>query len=185
MTSTTNTSSATGCGGEDAFVVAGEQRPIDAEREPDTRGRRAAERFDEAVVAAAAAEGVLRRVEGAALELEDGAAVVVEAAHQLRFDRERNVERPQAGEHRLEVRGGVVAVELGDLRRGGDVRLVDLALRVEHPERIAFERRPALLAQRVAALREVLAERVDVAARSSGSPRLLTISVTCCRPRRA
>ena len=58
---------------------------------------RATEGFDEAVVATAAAEGVLRGVEGAALELEDGAAVVVEPAHQFRLDGKRDVEGPQAG----------------------------------------------------------------------------------------
>ena len=48
--------------------------------------------FDEAVVATAATERVLRRVERAALVLEDRAAVVVEAAHETRLDGERDVE---------------------------------------------------------------------------------------------
>ena len=70
--------------------------------------------FDETVVATAAAERVLRRVERAALELERGAAVVVEAADELAVDRERDVEGAQAGLHGVEVRGRVVAVEVGD-----------------------------------------------------------------------
>ena len=85
-------------GGEHALVVAGEQRAVEPEGEADAGCRRAAERLDEPVVAATAAEGVLGRVERAALELEDRAAVVVEAAHQLRLDGERDVERPQTGE---------------------------------------------------------------------------------------
>ena len=84
MVSTTNTSSADGRRSEHALVVAGQQRAVEAEGEADAGRRRAAERLDQAVVATAAAEGVLRRVERAALELERGVAVVVEPAHQRR-----------------------------------------------------------------------------------------------------
>ena len=69
--------------GEHALVVAGQQRAIEAEREADAVRRRPAERLDQAVVAPAAAERVLRRVERAALELERRVPVVVEAAHEL------------------------------------------------------------------------------------------------------
>ena len=65
---------------EHALVVAGEQGAVEAEREPDAVRRRAAQRLDQTVVATAAAERVLRRVERAALVLERGATVVVEAA---------------------------------------------------------------------------------------------------------
>ena len=60
--------------------------------------------LDEAVVAAAAADGVLRRVERVGRELERGAAVVVEPAHERGVDVERDAERVQAVLHRGEVR---------------------------------------------------------------------------------
>ena len=99
VVSTTNTSTAVvGCG-EHALVAARQQRAVDAEREADARRGRAAEILDEAVVAAAAAERVLGRVERAALELERRAAVVVEPAHEPHVDRERDAEVVQPRLH--------------------------------------------------------------------------------------
>ena len=110
VVSTTNTSTRTVGRLEHALVVARQQRAVDAEREPDARRRRAAEVLDETVVATAAAERVLRRVERAALELERRAAVVVEAAHEPRVDRERDAERVSPRLHAGEVRGGGVGL---------------------------------------------------------------------------
>ena len=62
--------------------VGGEQEPLDADPEPDAGCRRAAHVLRELVVAAAAAERVLRGIERVARELERGARVVVEAAHE-------------------------------------------------------------------------------------------------------
>jgi hypothetical protein len=110
--------------GEHAFVVARQQRAVEAEREADASGGRATERLDEAVVATAAAERVLRRVQGAALELERGVAVVVETAHELGIDGERDAERREPGLDGSEVCRRLGAVELGDLRCSGDERSI-------------------------------------------------------------
>ena len=80
------------------------------------RGR-AAHLLDEAVVAPAAADRVLGRVERLAGELEGGASVVVEAAHQAGREDEGDAERRQAALDRLEVRGGGVGQVVGHHRR--------------------------------------------------------------------
>ena len=133
---------------EHAFVVAGDQRSVEAQGEADAVGGRATQRLDQAVVAAAAAQCVLRRVERAALILEGRVPVVVEPAHQLGVDRERDAERGEPGLHRGEVGGGAVAVELGEARCAGDQRSILRPLRVEHSQRVLLHRRPALVAER-------------------------------------
>ena len=138
-----------GDGREHALVVARQQRAIDAEGEADARRRRPAQRLDEAVVAAAATERVLRRVERAAGELERGAQVVVEAAHEPGLDDVRDAEGVEAVAHGGEVLGRLLAPEVGDLRRGGDQRGVLRALGVEDAQRVALQRRPALGAELV------------------------------------
>ena len=65
VVSTTNTSTATR-GGEHILVVAGQQGAVEAEGEAEPGVGGSAERFDEAVVAAAAADGVLRTSSGPA-----------------------------------------------------------------------------------------------------------------------
>ena len=64
---------------------------------------RPAERLDQAVVAAAAADGVLRRLERRGRVLERGAGVVVEAPHQAGVDAVGHAERLEAGLHPVEV----------------------------------------------------------------------------------
>ncbi|CAB4719223.1 unannotated protein [freshwater metagenome] len=71
---------------EDALGVTLEQGPVDAEREADARGARAAEVLDQTVIATAAANSVLRRLERRTDELERGLAVVVETPHERRTD---------------------------------------------------------------------------------------------------
>ena len=105
VVSTTNTSTERSAAREHALVVARDQRAVEAEGEADAGRRRAAERLDETVVATAATERVLGRVERAAGELERGAPVVVEAAHERGVDRERDAEAVEAVLHRVEVRG--------------------------------------------------------------------------------
>jgi hypothetical protein len=164
VTSTTKASSTTGSACEHTLVVARQQRAVDTERKPDTGRGGPSERFDEPVVASTAAECVLCGVERAALDLEDRSPVVVEAANEFRLDRERDVEGPKPREHRGEVSGRVVAVEVGDLRCGGDVRLVGVTLRVEYPQWVAHQGGTALFAQRIARGGEVVAQGLDVAA---------------------
>ena len=120
VVSTTNTSTRAVGRREHTLVVAGEQRAVEAEREADARRRRTAERLDQAVVATAAAERVLRRVERAALVLERRVPVVVEAAHEPRVDRERDAEVGQPCCTAVEVGGGVRRCRTRRSRRGGD-----------------------------------------------------------------
>ena len=71
-----------------ALLVAHDQKqPLDSHRIPDGRRRLAAEHLDQTVVAASAAEGVLRAELAPVSEhLEQRAAVVVEAAHEAGFE---------------------------------------------------------------------------------------------------
>ena len=71
-------------GGEDTFGVASEEDAVDAQGEADARGGGTTEILDQAVVPAAAANGVLGGGEGIGGELERGSGVVVEAAHKAR-----------------------------------------------------------------------------------------------------
>ena len=73
--STTKTSSRRVAGGEHALVVAGEQDALDAEREADAGRGRAAERLDQAVVAAAAADAFWAASSVPPCELERSCAV--------------------------------------------------------------------------------------------------------------
>ena len=170
VVSTTNTSTPVGGRREDALVVAGEQRAVDAEREADARRRRAAERLDEPVVAAAATERVLGRVERAALELERGVAVVVEPADELQVDRERDAERGRARRCTV-AKWAAAASDQNWSIVGADAidRRVLAALGVEHPQRVLARACSRLCSrQRVAGRLEVRAERLDVAGAVGG-----------------
>ena len=70
--------------GENAFGVAGEEDAVDAKGEANARGGGTTEIFDQAVVPATAAHGILGRGKGIGGELERGSRVVVEAAHEAR-----------------------------------------------------------------------------------------------------
>ena len=147
VVSTTNTSTA-GCGGgEHALVVAREQRAVEPEGEADARRRRPAERLDQPVVAAAAAERVLGAVERAAGVLERRAQVVVEAAHQPRLDAVRDAERVEPGADGVEVGCRALSLQKSAIRGAAAIRSrVLAALGVEHAQRVAGQRLPALLA---------------------------------------
>ena len=67
--------------------------------EPDAGGRRPAEVLDEAIVAAAATDGVLGVVEGVGCELEGRARVVVEATHE-RGSTSKSIPRVESRSHR-------------------------------------------------------------------------------------
>ena len=77
---------------------------------------------------------------------------------------------PQTVHDGGEVRRRRVAPVVGDRRRAGDHRLVGLALGVEYPQRVAIERRPALLGERVAGGEEVRPEGFDVGRPLVGLP---------------
>ena len=99
-----NTSAVVGAVGQHALGVAGQQDALDAGAEPHAgRARRTTELLDEAVVAPAAADGVLGRVERVRRELEQGAGVVVEAAHQAGVEHVRDAEGVEPGAHPVEV----------------------------------------------------------------------------------
>src|SRR5205807_5884551 len=82
---------------------------LDADPESDTGRRRTAELLGEAVVAAPAADAVLRRFQCGRLELEGRARVVVETAHEPGLDVERDPKLFQSRSHTVEVGGAVVA----------------------------------------------------------------------------
>ena len=83
---------------------------------PIAGGRRAADLLDEVVVAAAAADRRRLRALVRADELEGGAAVVVEAAHERRVEVVRHAVRVEVRAHRGEVLGAFVAERVADLR---------------------------------------------------------------------
>ena len=69
-----------------ALGVARDEDALDTQTKADAGCWRAAKLFDQPVVAAAAARGVLGRLERGGFEFERGAGVVVEAAHERRVD---------------------------------------------------------------------------------------------------
>ena len=68
-----------------ALAFEGEQQAFEAAAEADAGRRAAAERFDEVVVASAAADGVLR-AQAAGGDFPQGVGVVVEAADEIAID---------------------------------------------------------------------------------------------------
>ena len=134
----------------DALVLEREQQPLDAGAEPDARRRRAADLLDEPVVATAAADrrvGVLVRPD----ELEGGARVVVEPAHERRVEDVRHAERVEPRAHLGEVRAAGVAERVADLRRVVERGAQRGILDVEDLQRA-----------RRALVQRVLVEQVDV-----------------------
>jgi len=113
---------------------------VHSEGEADAGGGLAAEAFGEAVVATAAAHGVLCVLQCGGRELERGAGVVVQPADELRGDLVGNTERFQPGADGSEVFGGLGRQMVDHERRTGDDGGVLLALAVEDPERILLER---------------------------------------------
>ena len=110
---------------------------------------RPAHLLGQAVVATAAAEGVLGRLERVAGELERGAGVVVEAPHEPGGDLVGHADGVEPGLHRLEVRLAVGAEVLEELRRPFGHRHAAGDLAVEDPQRVGLDAAPAVLAQLV------------------------------------
>ena len=149
---------------EHALGVAREEDALDARAEPDAGRGRTAELLGEPVVATAAADRVLGRVERVARELERGAGVVVEAADEQRVDHERRRRRlrsPLCTRSKCAAASSRQVVDRAG--RGRDHRRVLAPLRVEHPQRVDLHRRPcsARRARRACAV-EVGAQRVEV-----------------------
>ena len=135
-------------GREHALGVAGQQDPLDPRAEADATGPgRAAEGLDEAVVATAATDGVLRRVERVGRELEQRVVVVVEPAHQPGLDLERDPEDLQPLLHPVEARLGVRREVLQHLGRSRHHGLVLRPSGVQDPQRVERQRLPALLGE--------------------------------------
>ena len=126
-----------GCGVGFGLGLEGEDEAVFADGEADAGGSGAAEHLGEAVVAAAAEQGVLGAEAGGDGELEGGAGVVVEAADEARVDggtgrRRRRARRGPASKWAL----GVGAEVVGDLGQGVDEVLVGFVLAVEDAEGI-------------------------------------------------
>ncbi len=139
------------------------QHAFDADPEPDAGRGLAAHLLDQTVVATAAADPVLRGVERLTRELERGARVVVEPAHQPRVDLVRDPEPVESVLHRLEVRARVLAQAFGDLRRVLDDVLPVGVLRVEHPQRVGGHALAERVAERITVLEQVGAQLLGVA----------------------
>ncbi len=110
-----------------------EQEPLESGAEPDAGRFPSADRLDEPVVAAAPADGgvdVLLRPD----ELEGGARVVVEAAHERRVEDVVDAVRVEVRPDCFEVLAAFVAERVADLRRVGEGREDLLVLDVEDLE---------------------------------------------------
>ena len=147
---------------EDAFGIAGQKQALDAQRKADAGRRRTAERFHEPVVAAAAADRVLCGVEAGGAELERGAGVVVEAAHELVLDLVVDPQRVQTLAHPLEVGRRGCSEIVGDPRgvRGHGRR--GLALGVQDAQRVARNLVAVLRVHIASAALQVAAQRLAI-----------------------
>ena len=111
----------------------GQHQPVEAHGKADAGRFGSAEGFAEAVVAAAAEQGVLR-AEAAVRELEGGAGVVVEAANQAVIERVGNAGRVEGRGDLGEVGARVFVERVGDHGQCGDDGLVLGNFAVEHAQ---------------------------------------------------
>ena len=130
---TTNTSSGTGSRTTFSFSSASSSRSMPAPK-PMPGRRRPADLLDEPVVAPAAADHRVR-VLLRPHELERGARVVVEPAHERRIEDVRHAEPVEPCAHLVEVRAAVVAERVADLRRVVERLAQRRILHVEHLQR--------------------------------------------------
>jgi len=107
---------------------------------------RAAERRDQAVVAAAAGHRGLG-ADVAGDDLEGGAHVVIQAPHQTRIEHVLAAGRVEQALYRVEMRGAFRAQVVGDARGVGRELLALGDLAVEHPQRVGELAAHAVLAQ--------------------------------------
>ena len=120
------------------------RQPLDPRRPADRRGVRAAELFDQAVVAAAGEDGALRaKLVGD--EFERGVAVIIEPAHEARGEFVGDPGGVEPGADRGEE---VLGLGGQDHRRGAvGERAVARVLAVEDAQRVLVEPRLAVLAE--------------------------------------
>ena len=125
-------------------------------------GRRlAAHLRDQAVIAAAGADGVLA-AERIGDPLEHRARVVVEAAHQPRIHRVGNAQRIEAGAQLREVLLRLGIEVIGEHRRVADDRLRRRMFAVEDAQRVALEAALAVFIQRVEVLAKIVLQQFAI-----------------------
>ena len=163
--------------------VGDDQQPLDPDPEADPGRGRTAHILGELVVAPAAADRVLGGVERVAHELERGARVVVEPAHQARIELVLDSERVEAALYRLEVHPRLVAQMLGELRCPLDDVRPRVVLGVEHAQRVVLDPLAELGPSVAAVVQEVArGARRRTRARLSGSPIELSSSLQRSSP---
>ncbi len=171
-------------GPEHALGVAGQQDAVDTEREPDAVGGRSAEVLGEPVVATTAPDRVLGGVERRGGELEGGAAVVVQPAHQQGRLDVLDAHGIEPADHPFEVRRGRVGQERGDAGSVLDHCPVTRPFGIEDPQRIAVQGALGGLAQLAAPRVQVRTDRIAVAGTvtvvTQGVHRQLDLAQTQC-----
>ncbi|KAG1388921.1 hypothetical protein G6F59_015754 [Rhizopus arrhizus] len=131
------------------------QQTFHADCEAD-RGRvLAAQQFDQAVVATAAADRALG-AQAVGDPLENRQVVVVKAAHQARIQAEFDARVRQALAHAIEVCAGLFAQEVEQARRAVGHFLHGGVLGVQHAQRVGVQATLAVFIQDVAMLFQVL-----------------------------
>src|SRR5207237_236339 len=123
-----------------------EQETLDARAEADSRRWSAADLLDQPVIAAAAADRVLR-ADRLVLELEGRARVVVQPTHERRDELVAHAVGVEKAAHLLEVLAALVAERLPDLRRALESLLDPLALDVEDAQRCRRALRACLVVE--------------------------------------
>src|SRR5918994_2634841 len=145
-----------------AQLVCNDEQPLNAQAEPDAGRRLAAHLLREIVVSSPTQDRVLGSVEGIADELERGARVVVEAAHETRSKLVSDVELVEAALYLLEVLTRLVAQMLGELWRALDDVLPILSLGVENPQWVRFDPIVKLRTHRLVMLKQVMTQHLDI-----------------------
>ena len=98
----------------------------------------------------------------AGIELEDGARVVVEAAHEVRVQPVLDARGVEHAPHQHPCRGALLAQVVGDARRFGLERLALRHLAVEQAQRVGLEPPLAVAVQLVLQRPVVLAQQLEV-----------------------
>ena len=121
--------------GDQMLHFQSEQETFKTDRKADARCGRTADLFDEAVIAAAAADCALRS-ERWILDLESGIRIVVEPAHELRVDGVGDPKSCEVGFQSFELLVATLAEIVRDDRRTDSRRFAALFLAVEKSKRI-------------------------------------------------
>ncbi len=138
-----------------------ENRAVGADGEADAFCRGAAEKFDEAIVAAAAADGILR-AEPFGDHFESGAHVVIEAADEAPVFFVLDAAQIQLVFQLGEVRAAIVAKMIGDARQRFDDGLLGRNFGIEDAQRIRFDAALGIGAEFVFHFLQFGAQQLDV-----------------------